>query len=397
MSSFDTNEDAVGKIGCAICGARTHMIEQHIKEAHPGVSLDEYKLNYPDAPLLSVKAVKALAVRGGAGAPKKPEADATDKVAYGGGYSVSKASFHELFDLGAVKAALSRAGTPIAVHVIEAPEDMRQYLFRRDPNYVWNIDLLKRAMLGIEMNIPTFFWGHAGTGKSTLAMQICSVTGRPGIRVQHTANTEESHILGGWRVRDGATIFELGPLPYAMKHGLTYIADEYDFGMPQVLSVYQPVLEGNPLIIKEADPANRVIEPHPLFRFIATGNTNGAGDETGLYQGTVQQNAANFERFGMVEEVRYPEKAVEVSIVAGQGGILAAQAEQLVSFAAMVREAFTNGKIGAPVSPRALINAAKIGKRLGSLSTGLACSYINRLSRVDQEAVRQIVSRIGLE
>ena len=87
-------------------------------------------------------------------------------------------------------------------------------------------------------------------------------------------------------VKNGETVFELGPLPYAMKHGMVYCADEYDFAEPAVLSIYQSVLEGKPLIIKEADLENRVIKPHPNFRFCATGNTNGAGDSFGLYQGT---------------------------------------------------------------------------------------------------------------
>ena len=37
-----------------------------------------------------------------------------------------------------------------------------------------------------------------------------------------------------------------------MKHGWVYLADEYDFAFPQILGVYQPVLEGEALVIKEA-------------------------------------------------------------------------------------------------------------------------------------------------
>lgn len=394
--AHDVSEDGEGKIGCAICGARVHLIQRHLRDHHPEISLDGYRKSYPEAPVLSKKALAAF--KASEAAVKTAAAgDPATEVTYAHGFTTRKAIFHELFELGRVKAALSHKGGDIPVTLIEAPEELRQFSFKQDPNYVFSIDLLKKIMLALEMNIPAFLWGHAGTGKSTLAMQIAARTGRPAMRVQHTANTEESHVLGGWRVRDGETIFELGPLPFCMKYGLTYIADEYDFGMPQVLSLYQPVLEGNPLVIKEADSHNRVIEPHPLFRFIATGNTNGAGDETGLYQGTVQQNAANFERFGLVEEVRYPERAVEISIIVGQGQIPAELAEKLVSFGNMIREAFTNGKLGAPVSPRALINAAKIGKRLGSLTQGLNCSYINRLTRVDQEVARETLKRIGVD
>ncbi|MDW2825454.1 hypothetical protein [Klebsiella quasipneumoniae] len=67
------------------------------------------------------------------------------------------------------------------------------------------------------------------------------------------------------------------------------------------------MLEGKALIIKEGTPEWRYVEPHKPFASIGTGNTNGSGDETGLYQGTNIQNAANFSRFGIVSHVKYME------------------------------------------------------------------------------------------
>jgi cobaltochelatase CobS len=383
-----------GKIECRICGQRTHVIQKHLKDDHESVTVEHYQAQFPDAAIYSQKAIDAIALRQRKGVPvSAPTVTVTEETTIGE-FAVKRAPLHQVFGLGSVKAALSRKGAPIPIQIFEGPEALKDFEFKADPNYVWSIDLLKKILLALEMNIPCFIWGHAGTGKSTAAMQVCAATGRPAMRVQHTANTEESHVLGQWIVRDGETKFELGPLPYCMKHGLTYIADEYDFAMPQVLSLYQPVLEGNPLVIKEADHENRVVAPHPLFRMIATGNTNGTGDDSGLYQGTRLQNAANFERFGVVEQVHYPEKRVEVRIVAGQAEIPDEKAEALVNYGNMIREAFANGKIGSPISPRALINAGKIAKRLGTLAAGLDLAYINRLSRVDQEVAREARNRI---
>ena len=379
-----------GKIGCAICGARTHTIASHLKEAHPTVSIEDYKSQFPDAPLLSEKAMALVQ-------QKAQERNSAAKVvaSESGGFTVSKKPMHEVFQLGPVKAAMSHQGGPIPISVLAAPEELGIYIPDVDPNYIFNIDLLKTVLLGLEARFNTYLWGHAGVGKTTIIEQACAHTKRPWIRVQHTRNMEESHVVGQWVVRDGHTVFELGPLPFAMKYGLTYVADEYDFAMPAVLSLYQPVLEGKTLVIKDADQANRIIRPHPQFRFCATGNTNGTGDETGLYAGTLMQNAANYERFAIVEEVRYPEKKIEIGLVAAQGGVPTQDAEQLVSFANLVRESFTNGKIGLPVSPRALINAAQLGRRRGSIKTGLGLAYVNRLSRVDQQAVREIIDRMS--
>jgi ABC-type phosphate transport system ATPase subunit len=75
------------------------------------------------------------------------------------------------------------------------------------PDYVFgDIDLLKDVLMMIEMRIPGYLWGHAGTGKSTLPTQLCARLNRPIIRAQHTASTEESHICGQILVRGGGLI-----------------------------------------------------------------------------------------------------------------------------------------------------------------------------------------------
>ena len=391
-----SDEDAAGKIKCEICGGFTHFVQSHLQKEHPEITIEGYQEAYPDAPLFSEKGLAAIEKNRinkakGEGVVSEP-AESTEV----GGFRVSKQSLHELFGLGAVKSALGNRGNAIPVSVYEVPEYLQDYVPEVDDNYVWQIDILKNALMAIETNMPGYLHGHSGTGKSSLWDQICALTRRPMLRVQHTAATEESHVVGQWTVKNGNTEFELGPLAYCMKHGLVYLADEYDFGMPQILALYQPVLEGKPLVIKEADHANRVIKPHPLFRMIATGNTNGTGDETGLYQGTMVQNAANYERFGYVEEVPYMDERSEVAVVSGQGGIPKEQAEKLVKFANSCRQAFVNSKLGLPPSPRALINAAKQGKRRGDLGIGLKLAYINRLSRIDQKVASELLQKIAM-
>ncbi|WP_411512066.1 hypothetical protein QM042_02455 [Escherichia coli] len=58
--------------------------------------------------------------------------------------------------------------------------------------------------------------------------------------------------------------------------------------------MYHQFIEGEPLIIKEATADWRRITPHKRFAFIGTGNTNGSGEEIGLYQGTNIQNVLKF-------------------------------------------------------------------------------------------------------
>jgi len=383
----------MSRIKCEICGAEVHSIQIHIKNDHPDWTVDQYREKYPDAPLLSELAIAKLKERDAAARDAEEkvteEATAPESAPSGG---VLRKALHEVFSLGKVKGALNARGEPIPVSVLssEHPEMVPDV----DTNYVFELENLKNALMAFELDIPLYVWGHAGTGKTAMIENICARTKRPMLRIQHTVNTEECQIVGQWTARGGETHFELGPLAMAMKHGWVYLADEYDFALPSVLAVYQPVLEGKPLVIKEADLANRVIRPHKNFRFVATGNTNGSGDETGLYQGTSIQNAANYDRFHMVIEVKYMIEALEVQVLVNQSKIDKLDAEKLVGFANRVRENYDGSKISTPISPRTLIAAAQIGLRKGSYRTGISLAFSNKLNRVDKEVVNGLAQRV---
>ena len=171
--------------------------------------------------------------------------------------------------------ALSRSnGEPLMVNVnVNTPFPELVPEIRED--YVFgDVELLKDVLMMLETGIPGYIFGHAGTGKSTIISQVCARLNRPMIRAQHTASTEESQIVGQILAKNGSTYFEPGLLSLAMRLGWVYLADEYDFAYPQILGIYQPVLEGEALTLKEATPEWRTVKPHAKFAFIGTGNTN---------------------------------------------------------------------------------------------------------------------------
>lgn len=397
------------KIKCEICGAECHAIQIHLRDTHPEMTVAQYAATYPGAPLMSEFTKKRLAEREAAKKAAAPAEEAAKTVAKKEAEPAAEAqpapasivptdvivkkNFHEVFSLGKSKGAMSSAGSPIPITCISNAKH-KDLIPEISADYVYNVDELKNVILALELNLNPYVWGHKGSGKSELFEQIAARTGRPLMRVQHTAGTEESHVVGQWVVRNGQTEFELGPLALAMRHGWMYLADEYDFASPAVTSVYQAVLEGKALIIKEADAANRVIKPHPNFRFVATGNTNGSGDETGLYQGTNLQNSANYDRFGMVLYKDYMGKADESKILQKRAGLVKEDADKLVEFANLVRDAYKSAKISDTISPRALINASKLGVMRGSFRQGVTLAFINKLTSVDREVVDGLAQRV---
>lgn len=372
------------------CGESIHVVSTHIKK-HEGWDEAKYIEAFPAAPLLSRAAEEALARRAkSAGTEPASAVVATPKAAATSNF------FHDVFGFkSSNKDAMSPRGTPIPIDVHDRaalPEAVAMMIPDPDPDYVFDPGMTKTVVMALTMKIPVYLWGHAGVGKSSLFENVCARMNRGYIRVNHTANMEEADVEGRYVVNAaGEMVFENGPLVDAMEQGLVYCADEYDFAPPMVLSVYQAVLEGKPLFIKAA---NKKVLPHPNFRFVATGNTNGAGDETGLYQGTMMQNAANYERFGVVERVDYMPAKSEIEIITRKTSATTADAETIVKFANAMRDAYDKRDVASPMSPRSTLMAARLGAARANMKFGITVAYINRLPALSAEVARQTLNRI---
>ena len=390
-----------GKIECAICGQKVHHIGKHLDAEHSDWDVERYQREWPEAPLVSKAREQALAER------KREEQEMRQMVAkvipFAPKDSSRKVDVNEAFEMpltdGLRKATRGgKKGDPLQCDVFNIDsmdEADKEAIPPIDEGYVFDEDTLKDGLLGLQMGIPALYHGLHGTGKTTFVEQMCARTNRPWIRVQHSETTEESHITGQYVVRNGATEFDYGPLAEAMMRGWVYVADEYDFAHPSVIAVYQAVLEGKDLYIKEAPPAMRRVKPHPNFRFIATGNTNGSGDDTGLYAGTKIGNAAAYSRFGITVEVHYPVKEIETSMLKTRLKLTEDLAEKMVDFATQTREMYKLGDISLPISPREVLRASMLAMvKGGKFRQGIALAYSNRLSGTEREAVDQAAQRI---
>lgn len=388
-------------VECQICGTFHHSIQKHLKEDHVDWTVERYSDVYPDAKLISDKLQAALDARR---EEKKGMAQMVAKIVKPSAGKSDKVPLHEVFgmpltdEMRSVPRQGQSQGDPIMCLVFDRDsldEASIEAIPEVDEDYVFSEEELKDAVMAIQIGEPLLAWGLHGTGKTSLIEQICARTNRPWIRVQHTGTTEESHIYGQMAVRDGGTHFDYGPLAEAMMRGWAYVADEYDYAHPDVIAVYQPVLEGKPLYIKEAPPLQRVIKPHPNFRFIATANTNGSGDDTGLYSGTKMGNAAAYSRFGVTIQVNYPKPEAEASILVQRLRLTKDLAEKMVEFANSSREMYRKGELSLPISPRELIKAGKLALlKGGKFNRGIALAYSNRLDETQAESVSQAAQRI---
>jgi cobaltochelatase CobS len=224
------------------------------------------------------------------------------------------------------------------------------YVFREE--LIW--DLLAWYVTGIG---SLYLTGPTGSGKSSIITQVAARLRIPVFSVNGHSRLETPELIGRFVVRDGSMIWADGPLVMAMRIGGWFCLDEIDLLDPATTAGLNNVLEGKPLLIQET---GEWVTPHPSFRFAATGNTNGGGDATGLYCGTLQQNIAARDRFAPVVFVDYPEEETEKSVLeCAVPNLPDAIRQGMIKTAGDIRRAFVAGEVDVPLSTRVLVNWAQ--------------------------------------
>lgn len=159
---------------------------------------------------------------------------------------------------------------------------------------------------------PFLVTGPTGSGKTLSVEQIHAEMNKPLYRVNITSESDEDSLMGGFRLRDGHTVFDHGPVVVAMKEGATLLLDEIDLARADKIMCLQSVMEGKGYLIKRT---NEYVRPAPGFTVVATANTKMAGDSTGQYIGTQILNEAFRDRFTIVFDHPYPDEDQEAKIL----------------------------------------------------------------------------------
>jgi cobaltochelatase CobS len=244
-----------------------------------------------------------------------------------------------------------------------------------DATYQFRLRHLLKFLSALKFGQNVWLHGHTGTGKTTLAEQIAARLGYPIERLNLDSNLERADIVGSPEIviDSGAPVtrFREGILPRAMQQPCMFVLDEIDAGRPDVLFVIQRALEAKGITLTE--DGGRTIQPHELFRFVATANSRGQGDEHGWYQGVRPMNLAMLNRFGAFIEVPYLDKDDEERLLTQAYPALSRpEVMEITQFAQEVRVAFKSGEISQTISPRGLHAMAQYFLHFRALMTAPA-------------------------
>ena len=230
----------------------------------------------------------------------------------------------------------------------------------KDPNFVTFGDYSSvKSIIASKKFYPIFITGLSGNGKTLGVTQACAEKKREMIRVNITIETDEDDLLGGYRLRDGQTVWQNGPVIEAMERGAVLLLDEIDLASNKIMCL-QPILEGNGVFVKKI---NKFVKPALGFTVVATANTKGKGSEDGQFIGTNVLNEAFLERFPITFEQKYPSVKIETKIISKMLETENVKddeyATNLVNWADIIRKTYTEGGVDEIISTRRLVHIAK--------------------------------------
>ena len=270
--------------------------------------------------------------------------------------------------------------------------------------------IFRDVLDAIQIGMQPYISGPPGSGKSRLYEEIALMTGQKCIRQSLSVVTDPDYIIGSMLIseQDGVPVstFIDGILTQAVREGWFLIFDELDRMSPQANMMFQQISEdgGHLVIYTENGPVS--IKKHPDFRMAFTGNTNCHGDETNLFPGAEEQDAALLSRIGPKFELPYcPEVEEQVITPLLPTQVTKALYDDSTSpnkrgIIRLIREAcsdHTGGNINYQLSFRFILRFAECYRIYGWNKCALYC-LVNEFPDIFRGRVRDIITqRLGPE
>jgi len=251
---------------------------------------------------------------------------------------------------------------------------------------------------------PIFITGLSGNGKTFSVVQAAAEAKRELIRVNITIETDEDDLLGGYRLRDGNTIWQNGPVIEAMERGAILLLDEVDLASNKIMCL-QPILEGNGVYVKKI---NKFVKPSAGFNVVATANTKGQGSDDGKFIGTNILNEAFLERFPVTFEQQYPSAKTEQKILNNTLALTGKKdveyVEKLSTWADVIRKTYFEGGVDEIISTRRLVHIVQaygiFGNKMKAIELctnrfddDTKASFVDLYTKVDAGATAESIAQ----
>ncbi len=262
----------------------------------------------------------------------------------------------------------------------DAPEMETAIAPKVDKDYIvtpYIRDIAEFALTYLRADLPIHFCGHAGTGKSALAMYVACLLKRPIVLIHGDAEFGTSDLVGGEmgfrskKVRDQYihSVIKVEEdvskrwvdfrLTTACRHGFTLVYDEFTRSKPEANNVLLSVLEEKMLDMPTlVENEREYIQVHPKFRAIFTSNPE-------EYAGIYKAQDALKDRLVAINLGHF-DRETEIAITKARTGASEEVARKVVDIVSHFRGAVEDGRFPTVRDAIKIVRALKIRNELPS-------------------------------
>lgn len=228
-------------------------------------------------------------------------------------------------------------------------------------------DLLQRGQTYLKAGFPVHLLGPTGCGKTTLALHMSELLGRPAMLMYGDDEFGTSDLIGieaGYQRRKTVdnyihSVLKVeesvnynwsdNRLTIAVSQGYTLIYDEFTRSKPEANNALLSVLAEGILVLPAHHGRRSYIKAHPDFRVIFTSNPI-------EYIGTHKTQDALMDRIITIH-VPGMDRETEIAIAAARSGLSLSDAETVIDVIHRVRDA---GLVNTPPSVRASVMISRV-------------------------------------
>ena len=302
-----------------------------------------------------------------------------------------------LYRLNATVVPFEKKEVPTMTSAVASIMNDEVFVPQKENTYVaWGNFKDVEMIVKSQIFYPTYITGLSGNGKTMMVEQACAKANREYVRVQITPETDEDDLIGGFRLVNGETVFNKGPVIKAMERGAILLIDEIDRGSNKIMCL-QGVLEGKPILIKKT---GEVVSPSAGFNVIATANTKGKGSDDGRFIAATVIDEAFLERFTITLEQPYPSSAIEKKIVIKHmekfDCVDKEFADLLTVWSETIRKTFEDGGVDEIVSTRRLCHIVQSFSIFGDRQKAIELC-VNRFDEDTKEAFIDLYSKVDVQ